>query len=475
MAKNPIYFDEKSSRKIAQVVDSVLRDRGVLTNNSRRRRGLLGGGGGTDNGRMNLGIVTDVFGGNSGVPRYSAKSINNSSIVVTDAHPIFRPFGSDLGVIPGSVGDECILVRDNNEIWQLALVSSEVLATTTCTGQLGEGTINTDNVIGFDVNGNRRVVSTYELNLDTQISITSAIGPDEQFGIELMTFPESFVAFEHSLIDVELSSPTLTNFVRLALATNDATGQIGNDFGDDYHDVSAGFSSVQLTSANVRFRRPCPAKESVQTDMANLAWQRNGIDSTLKLYLNVAPGTSWNAVDSINITGTIWLSAVSIGGSLSDAATQTLQPGAEGYIALTHGIDVTVPGAFDNQLWNTEAINTSVFTHSTIVFSQQVICEARGRVAIAYSTTFSYVSGIGNVVRAKLQHDSGAGFVDVVGTERAETVTGSAGSSATIALDWILDVEPQDKLRFQIKKDGDVCKIPASQSSLTLEYLPRVF
>ncbi len=181
-----------------KVVKQVLAERPGLSNDQRRRRPIGGGAGaGT---RYLAGQITAVFNRSSGQPKYNAVAIDFPAITVTRQSPIGRDTAANVQVVAPDVGNECTLLKDTDDVWQIDEVMGEVMATEDCQA----------------VAGSRNNMAYLAVTATTSLAQTADwIDVDASAGAVVLTLPEEEVGkrITISKIDSSTNKVTINNTV----------------------------------------------------------------------------------------------------------------------------------------------------------------------------------------------------------------------------------------------------------------------
>lgn len=300
------FYSEEARALIKRVVDEHLATRPDLGNTQRPGRAPVGSIPGPI-----VGVITRVTGTDQ--PRYDARGDKLPAVTVTNQRPFFRPFNASTKVTPAGVGDECLLFKDRDDRWRLAL-AHEVLATEACQGIAGAGTPNSSVVTAYSFQQRNGLEAIAWLDFSWTQTVTT--GTNDQFGILLHTFPAGWISMFKMNLDATVISTANTDDIKLAIATSDVTGQNGTSFTAAYEDWCENILTRTVASSAVDYNRPCPATANTTPDAINLAALRDGLSADLEAWLNlsVASGT-WGGNDDITVAGTIWFHWTNMGGT----------------------------------------------------------------------------------------------------------------------------------------------------------------
>jgi len=228
------------------------------------------------------------------------------NVLVTAGTPYIRPFGPEVDLIEARVGDYAELHLTTAGTWFIWR-APEQQVTTSCTTAANLGSINStaaDGVLSAD-----RLVGRAELRVDyTFTGITS--GNQNQYGVALLTLPQGVIAFQGYLQSYVITSAAITNQVKVAIGTADASGGASTSFAPDEQNIGASRTTSAVTSSGITEQNFGPATSA---DVDNTLVARNGASAPIVAYLNLCPSANWNANGDIIVTGTVRLVWINLG------------------------------------------------------------------------------------------------------------------------------------------------------------------
>lgn len=259
------------------------------------------------------GQITDVIPANDsylydarGYPPYDGITVDRQA-------PMFRQLGSEIKIgSPAQVGTLCFITIEDNT-YKLAF-AREKFKTAACQEQLNNGT--TESVItSYDLNPTN--IFAPDLSFEFDVSFSVSASTQEQYGALLYTFPVGQVAIMNSWMDATISAPSITQKIRLSLATSDATGQTGTNFTSSYEDIVLNVQSVNLSSSGAAYERPSPVLANVANDVQNMHYLRDGRSAGIPIYLNISQikAGGWDASEAVRVQGTLNLNIAFLGGT----------------------------------------------------------------------------------------------------------------------------------------------------------------